>query len=359
VKALILSGGGARGAYEAGVVCGLADGGQRFDLICGTSIGAINAAFAAQDMLHELEQLWKSIASSSIIALVPEAQHVKDFVVGFEDFLKLPLDAKIFRLPHICELYTRIGSTGALLSLLGVLDRTPVTQVLKGKLNIDNLKHSLVVATTNITQETVDSFYTFVATEDAPDAMATQSAFLNRTRGSSYQLSNLNFLGAIEASSAIPLAFAPVEFNHGTNRNFLYVDGGVANNTPISLSIAAGAKDVTVVFIDPEVTAPPYQDIANAATLGMACYSVMQQKILADDMKLALMINTALAASEATDQKDRLKLNDKSEITLREVRPKRPLDLSILEFNDQQKLTEAFELGLADGREPKTIWPPA
>lgn len=52
--ALVLSGGGARGAYEAGVVSWLRDelpralGRQpRIDLFCGTSIGAVNACFLA------------------------------------------------------------------------------------------------------------------------------------------------------------------------------------------------------------------------------------------------------------------------------------------------------------------------
>ena len=52
--ALVLSGGGARGAYEAGVLRYLrgelaeALGAQpRIDLICGTSIGAVNACFLA------------------------------------------------------------------------------------------------------------------------------------------------------------------------------------------------------------------------------------------------------------------------------------------------------------------------
>jgi|GEM_PF-6126943 len=50
MKALVLSGGGARGAYEAGLVCGLANAGERFDLVCGTSIGAINASFSCSGL---------------------------------------------------------------------------------------------------------------------------------------------------------------------------------------------------------------------------------------------------------------------------------------------------------------------
>src|SRR3954463_16324176 len=52
--ALVLSGGGARGAYEAGVLRYLREdlagdlGGQvAFDIICGTSVGGIHACFVA------------------------------------------------------------------------------------------------------------------------------------------------------------------------------------------------------------------------------------------------------------------------------------------------------------------------
>ncbi len=63
MKALVLSGGGALGAFEAGAIKALHDGGSEFDLICGTSIGAINASFAAQDKIDELTALWLGIAT--------------------------------------------------------------------------------------------------------------------------------------------------------------------------------------------------------------------------------------------------------------------------------------------------------
>jgi len=179
---------------------------------------------------------------------------------------------------------------------------------------------------------------------------------LDRVGAQNYALSNTNFLSAVEASASIPLAFDPVRFNHGTGRDFLYVDGGVANNTPIGMAIAAGATDVTVVFMDPEATAPPYQAIPNAAMLGMACYDVMQQKILADDMKLALMTNKALSATDAT-KRGALGLDDKVDVALRVVRPKQPLDLMVLGFDNQQRLNAAFEHGRSDAGRVQTIWP--
>ena len=45
---LALEGGGAKGAYEIGAYRALTELGYHFDVICGVSIGAINAALLAQ-----------------------------------------------------------------------------------------------------------------------------------------------------------------------------------------------------------------------------------------------------------------------------------------------------------------------
>lgn len=46
--ALVLSGGGSRGAYEIGVWEALIELGIKIDLVTGTSVGSINGAFVAQ-----------------------------------------------------------------------------------------------------------------------------------------------------------------------------------------------------------------------------------------------------------------------------------------------------------------------
>ena len=44
---LVLSGGGAKGAYQVGVVKALAEAGVRVDAVAGASIGALNGAIVA------------------------------------------------------------------------------------------------------------------------------------------------------------------------------------------------------------------------------------------------------------------------------------------------------------------------
>jgi NTE family protein len=59
LKALVLSGGGGRGAYELGVFRAFMERGRRFDLISGTSVGAITGAAIASGLtMPELEAMW-------------------------------------------------------------------------------------------------------------------------------------------------------------------------------------------------------------------------------------------------------------------------------------------------------------
>ena len=59
LKALVLSGGGGRGAYEMGVFKAFMERQRRFDLISGTSVGAITGAAIASGLtMPELEAMW-------------------------------------------------------------------------------------------------------------------------------------------------------------------------------------------------------------------------------------------------------------------------------------------------------------
>src|SRR5467141_2211923 len=63
--ALVLSGGAALGAYQAGAYAALENCGVRPNWIAGTAIGAINAAIIAGNLPHErtfrLRQFWQEL----------------------------------------------------------------------------------------------------------------------------------------------------------------------------------------------------------------------------------------------------------------------------------------------------------
>ena len=73
--AVVLSGGGARGAYEVGVLSEvMAIGGASVDLVCATSVGAVNGAWLAAVVddpapgLARLEALWTGLELDTVLS---------------------------------------------------------------------------------------------------------------------------------------------------------------------------------------------------------------------------------------------------------------------------------------------------
>ncbi len=162
-RAIVLSGGGALGAFEAGVVAALSKR-MTFDIVCGTSIGAINAALVAQQASAELATLWENIPSQKIIRYVDIVQKLSNFLDDVEGLRGKP-DALLFNM-HLLNDWFKIGSKKALLSLRGAYDPSPIEELLKPILSLDNLKTTLIISTTNITNGTSDAFYSFVKATD-------------------------------------------------------------------------------------------------------------------------------------------------------------------------------------------------
>ena len=72
--ALVLQGGGALGAYQAGVYQALNEAGLEPDWISGVSIGGVNAAIIAgnkpEDRLEALSEFWRRITDRKLWLLV-------------------------------------------------------------------------------------------------------------------------------------------------------------------------------------------------------------------------------------------------------------------------------------------------
>ncbi len=126
---------------------------------------------------------------------------------------------------------------------------------------------------------------------------------------------------------SIPGAFEPVSMNLGQDgARHDFVDGGVTNNTPISLAIAAGATEVHVVFLDPVSSAQAVSATSSLPDIALASFSVMQQRILELDMRLA--------ASKAV---------------IKEIRPTKTIGVSVLGFDDSAGIAAAYAHGLEVG----------
>jgi predicted acylesterase/phospholipase RssA len=138
----------------------------------------------------------------------------------------------------------------------------------------------------------------------------------------------------------------------------LFVDGGVANNTPVSTAVAAGAIDVTVLIASAPnegLTKPP----TTMPALLQASFAVTQRKLLEDDLRIAIARNLlarehnrAGLSAPIVRFLEAIRAAEWQPITLRVIRPAAPLKLTAMGFNDAEDLQAAFEEGYADAQNP-------
>ena len=66
-RAIVLSGGGSKGSYEIGVWKALRRLNIKYDIVTGTSVGALNAALMTQNTYFKAMRLWKSMCFDKVI----------------------------------------------------------------------------------------------------------------------------------------------------------------------------------------------------------------------------------------------------------------------------------------------------
>jgi NTE family protein len=221
--AVILSGGGARGAYETGVLWYLFDeltrlrgAPPRVDVLCGTSVGAINSAYLAAHLgdpvlgVRRLVDVWSSMRLDDVLGF------------GWRQAISLP----------------RVllgGGRGT-----GIFDVSPMAALVEREIpwraitrtmRRGHLKALSVSCTEVSTGRTVIFMQTGPGTS-LPTRAPPRTLIRSDRIGPQHAL----------ASAAIPLLFPPVPIG-----NQLYVDGGVRQNTPIAPAIRLGATHVLVV----------------------------------------------------------------------------------------------------------------
>ena len=94
--ALVLSGGGALGSYEVGVWQALRKLHIKFDIVTGTSVGALNAIMVTQNDFHKCMNVWQDISFSNIYATKIDSDiklnklyqmHAKEFIKNGQEKL--------------------------------------------------------------------------------------------------------------------------------------------------------------------------------------------------------------------------------------------------------------------------------
>ena len=249
---LVLSGGGAKGAYQAGVLRALTEEGLFATHVAGASIGALNGAVVAaaasqQQAVEHLRQLWLRLAERSP--------------------LKANAPAYITMLASLGMMPSMVRHMASMIGALSRLTLPPSwQQALQSHLpDFTSLLSSQPVA--NLLHEylpagglpaRVPLYVSLFPTEGAlQDVMRLIGAELGLGRTADSHFVHVQSLPADEqkqalmASAALPLLFTPQEVN-----GRLYSDGGqggwsrLQGNTPIQPLLDAGCRAVVVTHLE-------------------------------------------------------------------------------------------------------------
>jgi NTE family protein len=233
--AVVLPGGGARGAYEVGALSTLLPAlqarGERVSIWCGTSVGAINAAALAS------------------LAHLPADQQAQQAVAPWEGLRKQHVIAPIVGSGGARMLLRMVGHTLGLpgVGLASVLDPSPLARSVDRWIDWQRLEYNMttgradavcVVATQLSTGKPVG----FVASHrDVPSHAGNDIRYVKTRLRSEH----------VRASAAIPVLFPTVEVTAPRAARGHYTDGGTRLNSPIKPAIDLGADKVIVIGFEP------------------------------------------------------------------------------------------------------------
>jgi NTE family protein len=277
---LVLAGGGARGAYELGVLSVLLpfleERGERPSILVGTSVGAINAAGVA--------------ATSHLPASEAVARETGRW--GEVDW------GAVIR-PILTGLPIRLlRYAGEVLSLPGVrlpslLDPSPLERNLARWIEWEQLHENLaggvavrlaVVATAARTGRAV-AFVEGDPREGLPTSHVID--YVQATLGQEH----------VRASAAIPILFPAVRIERPPDARGWYIDGATRLNTPIKPALDLGAQRLVVIGTGSIIAEPPVpgRHDAPAPDLGSSAMHVLQGALadpLIEDLRKLAEINT-------------------------------------------------------------------
>ena len=285
-RGLFLSGGGARGAYQAGVLLAMAEhlGGEHehpFEYISGVSAGAINATYLAANYQNwcqaaiELSQVWSELHANMVYRSdLPSLGRlsytwIRDLLVGG----------------------SKIVSRGD-----GLLDTEPLAKLLKDLIDLQKLHanvanrllHGVEVSATDYMAIANVAFYDKLDEEE----------IISRRVGRRYAKTSLT-LEHVLASTAIPLFFPPVLVD-GTP----FGDGCLRNNTPLSPLIKMGAEKILVIGVKKRV-AKTKDSRTGRATVGRVLSVVLNSiflEALDQDIERVNRFNDIVSAMHGEQQ---------------------------------------------------------
>lgn len=303
---LILSGGGARAAYQVGVLRAIADlvpRGTRnpFPIICGTSAGAINAAALAAHAhnyrmgVRGLERVWANLTVEQV------------YRTDLGAFLKSVL-RWIFS-----------GLTAGITPIhSSLLDNAPLRRLLSLVINHQRIQQALQAGDLRALSITASSYSTgesvafFQALEDVSEWQRA------RRKGRRVTLETRHLL----ASSAIPVLFPAEQVEQQ-----YFGDGALRQLAPVSPALHLGASRILVIGVSGNTSGAAPRELTGypslAQVLGHVLNSVFVDTLEADVERLERINHTLGAIPPATRRKKDIGLR---EVDVLKIYPSQPVD---------------------------------
>lgn len=318
--ALVLSGGGLKGAYEAGVLKTLAEAGVIPDVIVGISAGALNGAYVA-NMVAEgdftprrldefLIQLWATRATLEDFFYTAEGEFAPGSLgeasvqrifhrIGIDPFkkiswIKVGLDALLAMRELAFGRFTSICSHGFIKEMLETYLLPP-----------DRVVHPVTFS---------------IAVSDLLGTTFLENDQI-ATRHCHYETFNLNEpLDAVEgpalyawmrsvimASCAVPTVFPATKMHlTGQDRPGLYLDGGMVENSPITQAIQLDPEvDTVYVVMAATVVGEPSREPATFVQMIGRVFSIIAGRYLIQNFHDVRRMNERILAMRQVLDRDR------------------------------------------------------
>ncbi|MEI6859023.1 MAG: patatin-like phospholipase family protein [Shewanella sp.] len=228
--AIVLGGGGARAAYQVGVLKAIVqfyprNHGIPFKIICGTSAGAINGTSIATHAscfhlgVRKLEWVWRNFRTEKIY---------KSSAKGI--------------LGHLCKMLLMSLQDDKINTNAGSLfNSDPLRDMLNQLINFIRIDRNIASGALNALSIDVSCYNTSKSVTFFQGSHKIADWHRDRRSGQRAQLNTEHLL----ASSAIPLVFPSIKLSQG-----YYGDGSVHQLAPLSSPIHLGAKKILVINLE-------------------------------------------------------------------------------------------------------------
>jgi predicted acylesterase/phospholipase RssA len=267
-RALVVSGGGSRGAFAVGVISRLLNifPGLDFDIYVGTSTGSLIVPLAALHEFDALERLYTTQRTENII---------KKFNIG-----------------------DRINEHS-------IFDANPLWELIQTNLNdarCDQLFASgkEIYFTTTCLQTGNLTVFT-----NATDPFQAKQYEVKRL------VNNVHLRKAVMASTCQPVFMPPVKVNKGIagagNETHQYVDGGVRQYAGIEMAIDNGATEIFTILLSPGKSEPVNKEFENLFSILEQTIEIFTDDVGKNDLIIPNQYNDALIYINAVKRKIKTK----------------------------------------------------